>query len=381
MTLMMVAAISSVAEIPICYLFIGSYTDGKTGEGLYVYRFNCETGEVAKLSTVKTVTNPSWVTVAPNGRYLYACTETRMPHKGSLSSYSFDSLSGKLTFINQRHSGGENPVYAVVNRTGKWLVNANYTEAGVFARRINNDGSIGDMGSGRALAGHSFHADRQEAAHAHASVFSPTQDYLYVPDLGGDKIWCYGFDPERKDPILSYAPAPVECETGSGPRHMVFAPEGKFAYCLEELSGTVSVYEYKYDGTLTRVQRLASYHNTEERSISADIHVSPDGRFLYTSNRENENSITIFSINEETGLLTLAGYQSTMGEHPRNFIIDPTGNFLLVANMLTNNIVVFRRDVETGLLQPTGVQIKVNHPSSLQMRQYNVAHLDKVFFE
>ena len=156
----------------------------------------------------------------------------------------------------------------------------------------------------------------------------------------------------------------------SGPRHLVFHPNGRYAYCIEELSGTVSVYKYGNDGQLERLQRTFSYEKLHDVYSSADIHISPDGVFLYASNRVSENNIAIFSIQQETGLLTLVGHQSTLGVHPRNFAIDPSGNFLLVANMVTNNVVVFKRDTITGLLTNTGVQIKVSHPSCLQMRTY-----------
>jgi 6-phosphogluconolactonase len=188
--------------------------------------------------------------------------------------------------------------------------------------------------------------------------------------LGADKIRAFKFDQQKKEPLIALDNYDYTAFPGSGPRHFTFHPNNKFAYCIEELSGTIT--SFKYDsGKLDSIQRIFSYSKLQEEYNSADIHISPDGVFLYASNRwDNENTISIFSINKDNGRLTLIGHQSTYGDHPRNFTLDPTGNFLIVANQVTNNIVVFKRDIKTGLLTKTGKEIKVPSPSCLKMRKY-----------
>ena len=161
----------------------------------------------------------------------------------------------------------------------------------------------------------------------------------------------------------------IKTTPGAGPRHFTFHPNNKFAYCIEEISGTVSAYSY-HNGKLDSIQKIFSYAKTQNAYASADIHISPDGLFLYASNRVTENTLSIFSINQQNGKLKLVGHQSTLGEHPRNFTIDPSGRYLLVANASTNNIVVFKRDIKTGLLTTTGNQIQISSPSCLVMRNY-----------
>jgi 6-phosphogluconolactonase (cycloisomerase 2 family) len=217
----------------------------------------------------------------------------------------------------------------------------------------------------------SINKTRQEKAHIHATVFSPNNDYIFFPDLGSDKIRVYKFDSTNIKPLILASQYLVNTALGAGPRHITFHPNSKFAYCIEELSGMVCAYSYN-NGKLDTIQKLFSYAKTQETYASADIHISPDGRFLYTSNRgEKENTIAIFSIDPTTGKLKLIAHQQTYGKHPRNFAIDPTGNFLLVANQITNNIIVFKRNLNTGMLTKTGNEIKVQRPSCLQLRKYN----------
>lgn len=355
----------------VCYLFVGSYTEGLPSNGIYIYSFDTETGKLKKLSTVSKITNPSFITLSPNGRFLYACTETKLPTKGSVSAFQFDSVKATLSFLNKVSSFGENPVYLAVDKTNKYLVNANYTEGNISVFYINENGSINQKISQRIqFTGHGSLAERQDKAHIHAAVLSPNNDYVYFPDLGSDKIWFYPFNPNKAKPIVEDSTYSVATVSGSGPRHFTFHPNGKFAYCVEELSGMVSAYAYK-NGKLDSIQRIFSYSKTQKSYGSADIHISPDGLFLYASNRwEDENTISIFSLNPMTGNLKLLGHQNCYGEHPRNFAIDPTGQFLLVANQVSNTVVVFKRNLKTGLLSKTKYVIKVPNPSCLQMRMY-----------
>lgn len=352
------------------YLFVGTYTDGQPDYGIYIYEFDPSSCELKAVSHGTAITNPSYLTLSPKGNFLYACTDTKMPGAGSVSAFQFDSISGTLTFLNKQASGGENPVYLTTGKNNEWVINANYTAGSVSAFRTNPDGSLNPSEQLIRFKGKSINTRRQEKAHVHAAVFSPDFRHIYFPDLGTDEIHAFEFDAAKKRPLKACKSLDIPSIPGSGPRHFTFHPNTAFAYCIEELSGMVSAYSFK-NGKPKSIQRIFSYSKLQEEYNSADIHISPDGLFLYASNRwENENTLSIFSINQSNGELTLLGHQSTLGENPRNFVIDPSGQFLLVANQSSNSIVVFKRDLTTGLLVKTSTEISVKNPSCLQMRTY-----------
>jgi 6-phosphogluconolactonase (cycloisomerase 2 family) len=350
-------------------LFVGTYTEGKPDHGIFVYEFNSMSGQLKLMSIVDKITNPSFLSVSPNGHFLYVCTDTKLPNNGSVTAFKIDSINGKISLINKQPSGGENPVYLTVYKDNKFVVNGNYTEGNASVFTTNEDGSLNPYSQIIQFADSSINKTRQDKAHIHSTVFSPDNDFIFLPDLGSDKIRVFKFDATNSKPLISVDKYLVNTVLGSGPRHFTFHPNNKFAYCIEELSGMISAYSYD-NGKLDSIQRIFSYSKTQESYASADIHISPDGLFLYASNRLFENSISIFSIEQNNGKLTLVGHQNTFGDHPRNFTIDPTGKFLLVANLATNNIIVFKRDLNTGLLTKTGIEIKVPRPSCLQMRKY-----------
>jgi len=352
------------------FLFVGTYTEGKPDLGIYVYEFNSKSGQLKLRSNAENIINPSFLTITPNGQFLYACTDTKLPNDGSVTAFKIDSINGKISIINKQSSGGENPVYLTVYKNNKFVVNGNYTEGNVSVFTANEDGSLNPYSQIIQFADSSINRIRQDKAHIHATVFSTKDDFIYLPDLGSDKIRVFKFDSTNSKPLIPVDNYLVNSVLGSGPRHITFHTNGKFAYCIEELSGMISVYSY-YNGKLDSLQRIFSYSKIQESYGSSDIHISPDGLFLYASNRwVEENTISIFSIDQTKGLLKLVGHQQTYGDHPRNFTIDPTGEFLLVANQVTDNIVVFKRDLKTGLLTKTENEIKVPRPSCLQMRKY-----------
>jgi 6-phosphogluconolactonase len=356
---------------PVTFLFIGSYTNGQPDTGIYVYSFNPKSGALKQRSIVDNITNPSYLALSYDGQYLYAGADTQMPDTGSVIAFKVNSGTGKLTFINRQPSEGDNPVYVAVHRSNRYLIDANYTGGSVTAFSIKEDGSLTPLVQTIPFEGSSIMKARQEKAHIHAAVFSPQYDYVFLPDLGSDKIWVFRFDTTATQPLVPMKAYDVNTVPASGPRHFTFHPNGKFAYCIEELSGMVSAYTYK-EGKLDSIQRVFGYSKVQDSYGGADIHISPDGRFLYSSNRwEDENTIAMFSVDERTGILTLLGHQKTYGDHPRNFTIDPSGKFLLVANMLNNNIVVFKRNMKTGLLKKTKHEITISSPSCLQMRVYH----------
>jgi 6-phosphogluconolactonase len=269
--------------------------------------------------------------------------------------------------LNSVPSGGDDPCHLAISKDGRWLLVANYSGGSVSAFPLNKNGSLNPYTQLIKDSGTSINKERQEMAHVHAAVLSPDDAYLLTPDLGIDKVMIYRFNPLSKQPLTRSTPAYAKTLPGDGPRHITFHPGKKFVYLINELSGTVTAYSYD-KGKLAEVQHIIT-HPKDYTGVpgSAEIFASPDGKFLYASNRGDENTITIFSINSSTGKLKLKGYQSTLGKTPRNFVIDPTGNYLLVGNQDTDNIVIFKRDRQTGLLKETKDQIHVSKPVCLQM--------------
>lgn len=352
------------------YLFAGTYT-GTGSKGIYVYTFNVSTGKAQWVSNTDSVTNPSYLTVSRNGNYVYSVNETNGANPGRVSAFSFNKKNGKLHFLNSQVSGGDDPCYVATSADDKWLAVANYSGGSTAIFPLNKNGTLQPFAQLIQNTGSSVNKDRQEKAHVHETVFSPDDKYLLTPDLGQDKIMIYKFNPFAKKPLTPSEPPYASIKPGSGPRHITFHPDKKFAYLINELSGFVIVYKYN-NGKLEEVQTISA-HPEEFKGVigSAEIETSPDGKFLYVSNRGDENTITIFSINSISGKLKLLGYQPTNGKGPRHFIIDPTGNYLLVAHQDSDNIVVFKRDKKSGLIKETGEQIKVPKPVCLQMIPVN----------
>jgi 6-phosphogluconolactonase (cycloisomerase 2 family) len=364
-------SLSAQAQNSKTLLFVGTYSDSKPDKGIFIYQFDTLTGDLQFLSNGESITNPSFIAVSPNGKWLYACTETKAASMGNVSAFEIDSSAGKITFLNKQSSAGANPVFVNVSKDGRYVLNGNYSDASVSIYKIRNNGGLDSLSQCFRFNGKSI-SKRQEKAHIHSCYFSPDEAYVYLPDLGADSIRAFRFQPDSVHVLENAPERSVACEPGSGPRHMAFHPNGAFAYCVEELSGNVSVYMLN-QGFLSRIQLIFAYSKKQEEYNSADIHISPDGLFLYASNRfDQENTIAIFAIDPFTGLLELKGHQSTLGDHPRNFTLDKSGRFLLVANQLSNAVVVFKRDEKTGMLSPTGKEISVPRPSCLVLREYQL---------
>jgi 6-phosphogluconolactonase len=348
------------------YLFAGTYS-GSGSKGIYVYRFNAQTGKATWVSNTDSATNTSFVSVSNNGNFVYAVNETGGINPGRVSAFSFNKKNGTLKLLNSQPTGGDDPCHLSLSRNGKWLVVANYSGGSVSVFSINKDGSLNPYTQVVQNSGESINKERQDKAHVHAVVFSPDEAYVLAPDLGVDKVMIYKFNPLSEKPLTPSSQAYAKTLPGDGPRHLTFHPGKKFAYVINELSGSVTAYRFD-KGKMSEIQHIIT-HPKEYTGTpgSAEIFTSPDGKFLYASNREDENTITIFSINASTGKLKLKGYQSTLGKTPRNFVIDPTGNYLLAANQETDNIVIFNRNRQTGLLTETKEQIHVSKPVCLQM--------------
>ncbi|MBL7740164.1 MAG: lactonase family protein [Chitinophagaceae bacterium] len=347
------------------YLIVGTYTGGKS-EGIYVYTFNSSDGSYKEASHIKT-SNPSFVTISPDQKFVYAVLENadNKGKGGEISAFSFDRSSGTLTYINQQPTGGDHPCYVETDKTGKWVVAGNYSSGSLSVLPVNKDGSLGAATDHIQHQGSGFNKQRQEKPHVHCTLFSSDNKFLFVPDLGIDKVMIYAFDAQTGKLTPTSRPFAKSVD-GAGPRHFTFHPGNKYAYLIEELSGTVVTYQYK-NGKLKTVQRISTMPAGDTSFAgSADIHVSPDGKFLYASNRANSNTIAIFSINSKNGKLTAIGHQPTMGKTPRNFNFDPSGNYLLVGNQNSDEIVIFKRDKNTGLLSDSGKGIEVGKPVCLK---------------
>ena len=352
------------APAQVNYLITGTYTSGKS-EGIYVSRFNSIDGSVKELSHVK-ISNPSFLTVSPDQRFVYAVQEdaANKGNGGKIASYSFDKETGKLTFINEQSSGGDHPCYVTTDHTGKWVVAGNYTGGSLAVLPVRPDGTLEKVASLILHKGSGPNAIRQEKAHVHCTMFSADNRFLFVPDLGMDKVLIYAFDDVGGGLVPANQPF-VRSLPGSGPRHFCFHPNNKTAYLIEELSGTVIVYDYT-NGRLKQKQHISTMPAIDTSFAgSADIHISADGRFLYASNRANANTIAIFSVNPVNGKLVLLAHQPTLGKTPRNFSIDPSGNYLLVANQNSDEIVIFKRDKNTGMLTDTHNRLEVGNPVCL----------------
>ncbi|MFH5884279.1 lactonase family protein [Halalkalibaculum sp. DA3122] len=348
------------------YLFVGTYT-GEGSEGIYLYRFNSSEGSVSPLIETARVENPSYLAISPDHTNLYAVNEMGGAAPDSISSFYFDKETGDLRLINKQSSEGGGPCYVSVDRTGKAVFAGNYSGGSLAMLPVREDGGLREAKAAIQHTGSSVNESRQQRPHVHCTYISPDNRRLFVNDLGTDQVVGYAFDDEQV--VLEETPSSVyEADPGAGPRHLTFHPSGEYAYLVNELNGTVVAFEYTDDGRLETRQTLSTLPEEYEGAISgADIHVSPDGKYLYVSNREDLNNIVIYAIDQGDGTLRKAGSHSSGGVHPRNFVIDPTGAFLLVANRHTDNIVVFRRNRETGLITPTGTELEVSQPVCLKM--------------
>ncbi|SHM88635.1 lactonase family protein [Polaribacter sp. KT 15] len=350
-------------------LFIGSFTDKKPGEGIHVYEFNTETGEANLTFTLDNITNTSFLKISKDGNYLYSVVDSQMKHNGKVAAFKVDAINSKIELLNMQDCGGLNPAHLAIDNSGSYLVNSNYSDGTLSLFKIKEDGGLTKTTQLLQFKDSSVIKSRQKSSHMHSANFSPDDKYVFGHDLGADKI--RGFQLENNQGKVSLKnPKVINVKPGSGPRHFVFHPNGKFGYLVNELSGKVDAYNYN-NGSLDFIEDYATYQQKQDIYRTADIHISPDGQFLYASNRgQEENTIVVFSINKNNGKLQLIEHVDTAGNHPRNFAISDDGNFLLVANQFTNNITIFKRNIKTGSLTKLPNQITVNSPSSIQLKSY-----------
>ena len=349
-------------------VYVGTYTSGKS-EGIYLYRLNLSSGELKHVATTNGVKDPSFLTIAPSRRYLYAVNEVEEfagQKSGAVSAFAVDQRTGELRFLNQQPSLGGAPCYVTMDDAGKFVLVANYVAGNVAVLPVQSDGSLGQAADLKQYQGSSINRERQEGPHAHCIVLDPAGRFVYSCDLGTDKVMIFRFDAQAGKLIPNEEPW-VQLKPGAGPRHLTFHPGGKYAYVINEMHATVTVFAVdQQKGSLKEVQTVPTLPaDFKAENTSADIHVSPNGRFLYCSNRGHD-SIAAFKIDARTGRLSFIAHESTQGRAPRNFAIDPTGAFLLAANQKSDNIVTFQLDQKTGWLRPTGHVVEVPSPVCLK---------------
>ena len=344
------------------FAFVGTYT--RLGsEGVYTLRLNGETGELTQVSVAGGLENPSFVALDPSGDHLYAVSETNAFNgSGGITAFNVNKSTGELTQINQQSTGGPGPCHLMVDSTDSMVIVTNYSGGSVSSHPINADGSVGEHTTFIQHEGSSINKHRQEKAHAHSVNIDKANRFAFVCDLGKDQVLTYAMDVENAKLSLS---STVDEVAGEGPRHFTFHPTNQQVYVLNELGCSITLYNLGDDGKLSPLETVPTLpENWDGENTTADIHTSPDGEFIYASNRGHD-SLVIYSIDKSTGKMTFVGHESTQGKTPRNFAITPDGKFLVAENQDSDTIVSFKREKD-GTLTPTGSVISVPAPVCLQ---------------
>ncbi|MFN4005878.1 MAG: lactonase family protein [Chitinophagaceae bacterium] len=346
-------------------LIISSYATEQQ-EGIQLYQWNETNGTLTKLSGVRGIENPSFVGVHPYGKYIVAVSEVADDKQAAVVSYHLNQST--LEPINKSLVQGAHPCYISFSGDGKWIFTANYSSGNIAVHQFSD--SIHSIQHSIASTGSSVHPTRQTKSHAHAVIQTPDQKYIWITNLGNDRIYVHRYDALNG---ISYKPEAVfECVAGSGPRHIAFHPSLPIAFVMEELTGTVSVIQYQ-GSALRQIQRLAITNNNTADAGSADIHVSPDGKFVYATNRGTSNSIVAMQFNSQTQQLGIIQTLPT-GNGPRNFNISPSGRWVLVANQKSNDIYIYKRSLVSGLLQRQAIHTdsELQRPVCIQWVNRNV---------
>lgn len=345
-------------------VYVGSYAE-KDAQSIYVYRLDSETGKLTYVNSTSGILNPSFLTVNANQTRLYAVSETN-DRPGSVVAYALDAHTGELTQLNEQSTNGAAPCHVALGDHENYLVLPNYAGGSICLYPVQQDGQIGKLAYEVQHHGSSINPDRQESAHPHSTNIDPSGTFVFVPDLGLDKIILYKIDRESQQLAIQ---GDTMVQPGSGPRHFVFHPHLNYAYVINELASTIITFEYDPEiQTLTAIQTVSTLPTDYAGRVNttAEIKIDPTGRFLYGSNR-GDDSIVVFSINPASGHLTYVEHVSTQGKGPRNFALTPDGAMLLVANQDSNNIVSYNIDEQTGKLTATGENLQLPHPVCLKI--------------
>ncbi len=347
------------------YLFIGTYSPSAE-DGIFVYQFNSKTGKATFLHAVSGITNPSFLTLSPDHTHLYAVSETGNNEDGHVYAYRFDQKSGSLQFVNKIRCKGDDPCNIISDQSGRFLFVANYSSGSLTVLPVRPDGAVAELTQLIQHSGHSINPERQAEAHVHSASMAADNKHLFAIDLGLDKIFGYIFDNETGQ-LAPAAPPFTKGIPGSGPRLMEFSRDGRFSYVIHEMGGQITAFEHQ-SGQLKELQVISNLpENYSGKIWSADIHLSPDNRFLYATNRDDLNDIVTYRRNTQTGKLTFVNRQPTGGKTPRNFVIAPDGKHVLIGHKNGGEITVFTREKDTGLLALTEERISVAHAVCLKM--------------
>ena len=345
-------------------VYFGTYT-GATSKGIYVSRFDPDTGRLTAPELAVEMASPSFLAVHPNRRFLYAAGETSTlegKRGGAVGAFSLDAKTGRLTLLNRQSSGGEGPCHLAVDQSGKCLLVANYGNGTIAALPIQSDGALAEPGTVIQHQGSSVNPARQAGPHAHFITTDPADRFALACDLGLDKVLVYRLDP-AKAALVANDPPFASVRPGSGPRHLAFDPSGRFVFLISEMSATLTAFAYEAKGgALKELQTISTLPESFSGGRSgAEVQVHPTGKFVYGSNR-GDDSIAVFGFDPKRGELTCLQHQTTQGKTPRHFAIDPTGQWLLAENQESDSVVVFHVDATTGRLSPTGQTISVGAP-------------------
>jgi 6-phosphogluconolactonase len=347
------------------FMYVGTYTeDGSTSKGIYVYRYDAATGKLSSPTLAAQTINPSYLVIHPNHKFLYAVNEIgnyQGKKSGAVSAFAIDA-TGTLKLLNQVATGGADPCYITLDKSGKYVLVANYTGGSIAVFPVMGDGRLGEASAFVQHEGHGTNPQRQEAAHAHSIDLSADNRFAIVDDLGLDETLVYKFD-ATKGSLTQNSPPFAKAADGAGPRHFTFDASGKFGYVVDEMGSTVEGFRYDAAaGVLHSVQTISSLpKGFAGHSDAAEILIHPSGKFLYASNRGHD-SIAVFAIDRAKGTLTPVEYASTKGNSPRNFEIDPTGTRLVVGNEKSDNMAVFKIDRSSGRLTFTGTTLDLGQP-------------------
>jgi len=340
------------AGSPDYLLYVGSFTNPPSAsKGIYVFRFESASAKLTPLGLAAETTNPSFLAEHPNHRFLYAVHNNRGLPDNSVSAFSIDRNTGKLTFLNKVDAAGEGPAHVTLDRTNHWLAVSNYGSGTVAILPVRPDGTLGSVVSSDQHK--ESGADNPRQARAHMGIFSPDNRFLIVADVGIDRVYIYRFDASKG--AITAADTPfVDVTSSAGARHLAFDPKGATLYVNTERGSTVEAFRYSAStGALSKIAALSTLPaDFSGRSSGAEIGMTRNGRFVYASNRGHD-SITIFAVNPDHSLKFMETV-STQGKTPRNFALDPSGAFLIAGNEGSNSLVVFRVDEETGKLRQTG---------------------------
>ena len=353
-------------------LFVGTYTDDGRRDGIYLVRMDPRSGRLTQIGSVNAGPNPSFLTIHPNGRFLYAVNEVERYNgkaTGAVSAFTIAGDTGALTKLGEQPSEGGAPCFVSVDRSGRVVLVANYVGGSVALIPIRPDGGFAPAPSVVHHSGSGPNADRQSAPHAHCIIPDLSNRYALAADLGADRVFVYRLDPDGKS-LQHVEGGDAVMRPGAGPRHLAFHPTLPLVFVANELDSTVATLRFDAErGALSPVDTLSTLpRGWTGTNYPADIHIAPSGRALYVSNR-GHNSIAVFAVSA-TGVLTFRQVISTDGDWPRNFSLDPTGRWLLVANQKSDSIVVFSRDQDTGRLTPTRHRLELASPVCLRFRAH-----------